>query len=191
MTERVLYFDLVGGAAGDMVLASLIDLGASLDNVRSAWSKVGLAKVTAEVKAVDPAGLRALSLDVYIDGQLADADVVEGSPKAVVEPHHHAHEHHAHEHGHGHRPYAAIRDLLSKADLPRPVVEKAQDAFRRLADAEGKAHGIDPEKVVFHEVGSDDAIADILGVATAWHELSIDRVVVSAFPLGRGLTRGG
>ncbi|MEO1337457.1 MAG: LarC family nickel insertion protein, partial [Myxococcota bacterium] len=205
MTERILYFDLVGGAAGDMVLAALLDLGASLDTVKAAWAKVGLDRVTAKVVPVDPAGLRALSLDVFVDGQLADADVPEGSSMAVAPPHEHdadhRHAHHDHGHAHhdhddshahhGHRPYAAIRALLAEADLPKPVIDRAQDAFWRLAEAEGKAHGIDPAEVVFHEVGSDDAIADILGVATAWHELAIDRVVVSPFPLGHGLTRGG
>ena len=225
MTDRVLYFDLVGGAAGDMIVASLIDLGASLDRVRQAWEKVGLDRVTAEVKQVDPAGLRALCLDVCIDGVLADSDVPEGTSKAVldeVEPathasghhdhhggHHHGSGHHDdhegahdhqhgsghHDHGHhhhaGHRPYRAIRKLIDGAGLPPAVVRLAHDAFRRLAEAESLAHGIDVEQVVFHEVGADDAIADVVGAATALHELQIDRVVVSPFPLGSGLTRGG
>ena len=215
MSARVIYFDLVGGAAGDMIVASLVDLGASLDDVRTAWSKLGLHRVTVDAVTVDPAGLRALSLDVRIDGELADAGVPEGTTKLVESAggddakatpahshdhshHHHdgkpADQHHAHgEHGHhaGHRPYMAIKSLLDESDLPGPVIALAQDAFRRLAEAEGKAHGIDVEQVVFHEVGADDAIADIVGAATALHALRVDRVVVSPFPLGRGLTLGG
>ena len=96
----------------------------------------------------------------------------------------HSHVHHAH-----HRSYPSIKTLLDEADLPTAVVQLAKDAFHRLAVAEGQAHGIDPEQVVFHEVGADDAIADIVGAATALRSLAVDRVVVSPFPLGRGLTR--
>ena len=227
MSERVLYFDLVGGAAGDMIMAALVDLGASLDEIRRAWSKMGLDRVTVEAVPAHPAGLRAVRLDVRIDGALADSEVVEGTSKIVGASHReggrghehagpghsghghehaghgsghghsghgHAHEHHAsthHHEGHAHRPYAVIRKLLEQSDLPGPVVALAQDAFHRLAEAEGLAHGIDPDDVVFHEVGADDAIADIVGVATALHSLAVDRVTVSPFPLGRGLTRGG
>ena len=200
MTGRVLYFDLVGGAAGDMVLASLLDLGASLDGVRAAWAKVGLDRVTAETRQVDPAGLRALCLDVHIDGELADSGVPEGTSKIVTSaddhhgsamapghgPHHHDHPPHV-----GHRPYRVVRDLIASAGLAPDVVRLSLEAFRRLAEAEGRAHGIEVEQVVFHEVGADDAIADVVGAATALHELQIDRVVVSPFPLGSGLTRGG
>ena len=216
-----------------MVLASLVDLGASLDRVRDAWARAGLERVTVDPVQVDPAGLRALMLDVRVDGKLADSAVPEGTSKVATPlpstdgrhpdgssgpmtggadhhhehapgAHHHheravAHAHHPHptgphesgHHHHGHRPYREIRKMLDTIGLPPPVVALAQDAFRRLAEAEAKAHGIDPEQVIFHEVGADDAIADILGVAVALHELDIRRVTVSPFPLGRGLTRGG
>ena len=204
MTQRTLYFDLVGGAAGDMIVASMLDLGASLDRIRDAWARVGLDRVTAEVRSVDPAGLRALSLDVRIDGLLADVETNATvghdrgvRPHRAHEPHHHDHgsHHHHHDdhppHHHGHRSYRTIVELLAGADLPPPVVRLAQDTFRRLAEAESHAHGVPIDEVMFHEVGADDAIADILGAAVALHDLNVDRVVVSPFPLGRGVVQGG
>ncbi len=215
MSQRVLYFDLVGGAAGDMVMAALVDLGAPLDTIREAWAAMGLTRVSVEAVPVNPAGLRALSLDVLIDGTLADTGVPEGTSKLLSrssapgpeEPgradhgHHHGRHHREpspsrdsiadHHHHDGHRPYREIRALLETSGLPERVVAISLETFRRLAIAEAQAHGIEPEDVVFHEVGADDAIADVVGAATALNALRVDRVVVSPFPLGQGLTRGG
>ncbi|MBX2813464.1 MAG: DUF111 family protein, partial [Myxococcales bacterium] len=111
--------------------------------------------------------------------------------------HSHVHEGHSHSHGHeepshphGHRPWVVIRDLIDSADLTDRARGFAQDAFQRLAKAESFAHGIPMEQVEFHEVGSDDAIADIVGTAVAIDELNIHTVIASPFPLGRGLSRG-
>ena len=62
-----------------------------------------------------------------------------------------------------HRTWRSIREL----EMP----ELAQEAFRRLAIAEGRIHGIDPEDVHFHEVGAIDAIGEVCGVALALEDL--------------------
>ena len=77
-----------------------------------------------------------------------------------------------------HRTWRTIREL----DMP----ELAQEAFRRLAIAEGRIHGIDPEDVHFHEVGAIDAIGEVCGVALAVESLKIARTVCSPLPAGRG-----
>jgi pyridinium-3,5-bisthiocarboxylic acid mononucleotide nickel chelatase len=171
--KKILYFDLIGGAAGDMLLASLLELGASLDSVRAAWDTVGLSHVQLESKQVKPAGISARQVDVLIDGLLADTD--ESSQSA----HHHAH-----------RPYREIKSLLQNAPLDAKTKAIALDAFLHLAEAESKAHGVDIDTVEFHEVGSDDAIADIVGTAAAITALELDEIIVSPVPLARGLTKG-
>lgn len=189
--SRVLYLDLVGGAAGDMLLAALLDAGADEAAVRGAIDVLGLSEVELRTQEVHPAGLRARQVDVMIRGVLADTEVAPDGMDHLVDPAHHDHDHdHHHHHAHGHRPYTAVRDLLAQADLPTEVRSRAQDVFRRLAEAEGLAHGVPLDEVVFHEVGADDALVDIVGVCAAAHALRLDRVVVSPVPLGRGLTRG-
>ncbi|MCC7384254.1 MAG: LarC family nickel insertion protein [Deltaproteobacteria bacterium] len=228
MTDRrVLYLDLIGGAAGDMLMASLIDLGAPLERVRAQIAALGLSEVSIETREARPAGLRARQIDVMVRGVLADQehdsddahahahaydyDHDHDHAHAHAHAHDHAHDHdhaHAHDHAHdhdhdhahahdhpharahGHRPYLEIRALLERATLPPRVRAWSLDAFYRLAEAEGAAHGVPIESVEFHEVGADDAIADIVGVATALDALSVDEVVVSPVPLARGLTRG-
>jgi uncharacterized protein (TIGR00299 family) protein len=87
-----------------------------------------------------------------------------------------------------HRHWSEIRDQLDAADLPPRAKERAQAAFRRLAIAEGRIHGIEPEQVHFHEVGAVDAIGEVVGVALALEALGIDTVVCSPLPLARGFT---
>ena len=77
------------------------------------------------------------------------------------------------------------RRSTARASRPRARA-RAQEAFRRLADAEGRIHGIEPERVHFHEVGAVDAIGEVCGVALALEALAIDRVVCSPLPAGRG-----
>jgi uncharacterized protein (TIGR00299 family) protein len=86
------------------------------------------------------------------------------------------------------RDWASIRDQIAAAGLPARAAARAQDAFRRLAVAEGRIHGVDPERVHFHEVGAVDAIGEVCGVALALESLGVDRVVCSPLPVGRGFT---
>jgi uncharacterized protein (TIGR00299 family) protein len=152
-----LYLDCVGGVAGDMMLASLIDAGASLDTVRSG---LPIAALDLRVEHVERQGLRALALTVVTG------------------------------HDHAHRTWRDVRALIDSGSMPERARARAHATFARLAEAEGRVHGVSPEEVTFHEVGALDAIADICGVALALEDLGIDDVICSPLPLGRGLTRG-
>jgi uncharacterized protein (TIGR00299 family) protein len=143
-----------------MLLAALLDAGAALDVVRSAVSAVVPGEVEVRTRVVSRAGLRALKVDV--------ASAAEDHP---------------------HRAWAKIRSLLDAADLPGPVRERALAAFGLLADAEARVHGRHPDEVHFHEVGSWDSIADIVGVAAALADLGVDRVVTSPVAVGSGRVR--
>jgi pyridinium-3,5-bisthiocarboxylic acid mononucleotide nickel chelatase len=91
---------------------------------------------------------------------------------------------------HAHRKWRDVRALIDSGSMPERARARAHAAFARLAEAEGRVHGVSPEEVTFHEVGALDAIADICGVALALEDLGIDEVVCSPLPLGRGLVRG-
>src|SRR5262249_31505940 len=88
-----------------------------------------------------------------------------------------------------HRRWRSIREQIDAAGLPEPARAVAQEAFRRLAHAEGKIHAVDPEEVHFHEVGAVDAIGEVCGVALALHSLRIARAVGAPPPVGRGLVQ--
>lgn len=91
--------------------------------------------------------------------------------------------------GHGHRPYREIRDLIERAELPARVRERSLRVFAALAEVEGAMHGIDPGDVEFHEVGSLDAIVDVVGTCAALESLGIDRIECSPITVGQGTVR--
>jgi uncharacterized protein (TIGR00299 family) protein len=154
---RLLYLDCVGGVAGDMLLAALLDAGADPQAVRSGLAGVGVQGLAVETERAVRHGISALR--VRVSG--ADAQP--------------------------HRDWASIRDQIDAAGLPERPRARAQETFRRLAHAEGRIHDMDPERVHFHEVGAVDAIGEVCGVALALESLRIDRVACSPLPAGRGL----
>jgi len=70
--------------------------------------------------------------------------------------------------------------------LPASVAADARGAFRLLGEAEAAVHGESLEEIKFHEVGADDAIADIVGAALLVDDLSVDRVVTTPLSVGGG-----
>jgi uncharacterized protein (TIGR00299 family) protein len=80
-----------------------------------------------------------------------------------------------------------VTERVKAADAPAPAVAMAERVIARLHRAEKAVHG---EVVHFHEVGADDAIADIIGACTAMHNLDIGQVAVLPIALGGGLIIG-
>ena len=92
-------------------------------------------------------------------------------------------------HEHVHRTLTDILALVSKSKLSADNQRRVSDIFQLLAEAEAKVHGIDVEKVHFHEVGAADSIADIVGVVVGFDYLGIDKCCASAIPTGTGTMR--
>lgn len=118
--------------------------------------------------------------------------------------HTHSHTHsHEHDHSHSHthdddgsiegggatRTLAEILEIVDELDLPASVAENATDTFRLLAEAESAVHGTDVETVHVHEVGADDAIADIVGTALLVDDLDVERIVTLPLSTGSGSVR--
>jgi pyridinium-3,5-bisthiocarboxylic acid mononucleotide nickel chelatase len=155
----ILYIDCVGGAAGDMLLAALIDAGADVAAVRAALAATGVAGLDLELTRVERHGIGAAHVD-------------------VVAPPEHAH-----------RSWRDVREIVEAAGLADWPRERALDAFSRLARAEGMIHGVPPDEVQFHEVGSLDAIGDVIGVCVATASLAPDEIACSPLPTSRGFVR--
>ncbi len=109
------------------------------------------------------------------------------------EGHSHGAEHsHDHDHaeGHGHtRTYAEVVELVESMELPDSVEADALEAFRILGEAEASVHGMELEETGFHEVGTDDAIADVVGCMLLLDDLrgqGVERVVTTPLRAGGG-----
>jgi pyridinium-3,5-bisthiocarboxylic acid mononucleotide nickel chelatase len=92
------------------------------------------------------------------------------------------------QHAHS-RNYRDIVNLLETAALDDNVKRRALDTFAFLADAESRVHDLDRDAIHFHEVGSMDAIIDIVGCSAALEELALDWVVVSPIATGTGMVQ--
>jgi hypothetical protein len=164
---RVLHLDMPSGIAGDMTLAALTQLGAPLEPLEEALGAMGLVGVEVRALPVEVSGIAALGLEVREGG---------GDPDQADHGHHHPH-----------RRYAEIRALLARAGLPAGARGRAEDMFARLAEAEGRVHGVPADEVAFHEVGAVDSIADLVGVALALEHLAPGRLSASPPVVGHGV----
>ncbi len=164
---RTAWFHCFAGTAGDMTMGALVDAGAD---------PVAIAEIVARLDLTD----YALTFEPVLRCGIASTHAV-----VVIDDHSHDHSH-EHEHEHEHRPYRVIRDLLTTADLPARVRERALATFDALAEVEGAMHRMAPLDVGFHEVGSVDAIVDIVGTCAALEVLGIDRIVCSPIAVSRG-----
>jgi hypothetical protein len=168
-----LHVDCASGAAGDMMLGALIDLGVPVDAIGDALDAVGAGRERLRVEKVVKHGIASTNVTVDTHGH-------------VFEGHHHHHHGHDHEHDHGHTHYADIRHRIEHATLTEGTRRRALDIFDRLARAEAKLHGSTVEHVAFHEVGAIDSIVDVVGTAAALDWLAPASVTCAEVAMGHG-----
>ena len=159
---RVAYFDCPSGAAGDMIMASLLDAGVPLAALKDGLEKLALGGWDLRTRQVMKGAFRATKVDVEIDRS-------------------------AHQHQ---RSLRDILQILEASGLAPSVKERAGRIFTRLADAEARVHGTSRESVHFHEVGAVDAIVDVTGAVLALDLAGVRAVHVSALPIGGGYVAG-
>lgn len=155
-----IHLDPVGGIAGDMFAASILDLRPDLEaGLARALSDSGLARhVTVHTIACHDHALNGRQLKVT----------------PAVAPA-----------AHEHRSYREVCRILEEASLSPGVRARTMDIFERLAHAESRVHGTEPEAVEFHEVGGWDSVADV--VCAAWLiEALAATWSCAALPQGRG-----
>jgi uncharacterized protein (TIGR00299 family) protein len=161
--KQSLVVDAFSGAAGDMLLAALIDAGASVKALQDCTQAIpALAKVRVDVESVRRGAFAAKKLTVTL-------------------PHEHAH-----------RGLSDITMIIDAATLlSERVRAQSKDAFARLAAAEAKVHGTTVEKVHFHEVGALDAILDVVGFFALAETMGVDRFFYTTLAMGAGGTVRG
>jgi uncharacterized protein (TIGR00299 family) protein len=170
---RVIRFDPLGGASGDMILGALAGIGADLHGIFQELSAQLPDPVGVVVSPADSHGLHGLRASVSTESAAHDR-WVDVSPHAGAQ------------HGGGHHHHPEHRTLADVANLLGGRHPLALRVFERLAEAEGRVHGRDPSAVHFHEVGALDAIADIAGACLALRQLGVDGVAVGPLPCGTG-----
>ncbi len=161
---RTLAFDGQTGASGDMLLGALLAAGADRSRLTSVEAALDVAY---EVESVTRTGIRATAVDVVTADDQADA--------------------HGHLEGGGpHRHYPEVIEIVEGLDLAPSVEARALAICERLGEAEATVHGTDLHETHFHEVGADDAIADVVGVCLLVEDLGVEHVVTTPVAAGAG-----
>lgn len=156
---RILFLDAFSGISGDMFLSAMLDLGVPLELLQATLSKLPVDGYRLVRGSRAYGGVSASSFSVEIEGDQPE------------------------------RTWSSIDTMLQQAPLDEAVRSLSRRIFRTLAEAEGRVHGIDPAEVHFHEVGAVDAIADVVGAATAVAWLAPSEIVCTPLPLGHGTVR--
>jgi hypothetical protein len=173
---KTLYLDLSSGISGDMFLGALIDLRADASKLERELRKLKLDGYHLHVARRQKSGIEGVKLDVQLDESRRSR--VEGRKQ----------EHHSKGKAlpDEQRTFAEIKRLIERSKLSPWVKKKSIAVFQRIAEAEGKIHGLPPTRVHFHEIGAVDSIVDIVGACIALEILGKPRVLASPVVEGTG-----
>ena len=153
---RIAILDPAAGISGDMTLGALVSLGAPAAWLEGLPSRLGLTGVGVRIQHVRRSSIDCHQVEFTIPEQ-----------------------------PHGRHVGQLIR-LVESAPISDWVKEHAVRAFRLLAEAEGRVHGVTPEKVHLHEVGAVDAVLDIVGSLEGFEQLGVEAVYNWPVAVGSG-----
>jgi uncharacterized protein (TIGR00299 family) protein len=153
---KIAYFDCFAGAAGDMIVASMLDAGLDFDFLKSQIETLDLKNLTLKINETKRAHLRAIQFVVSSKEQ----------------------QHHRH--------LEDIKEIITKSKIAQKAKQTAISIFERLARAEAEVHGIEPDEIHFHEVGAIDSIVDIVSASIGFDALKIEKVYCSTISVGSG-----
>ena len=180
---KTLYIQCNMGVAGDMLTAALIEFVDSkgfLDKINS----FGLPDVEVTLNEVTKKGIKGNKIDVIINGVIESE---EGNKHRYIEEnqiHHQDKKHH-----HSHTTMQDVESIISNLDLPDKVKSDAIAVYNLIAEAESKVHDTSVSDIHFHEVGTMDAITDVISVCLLMNMIAPDKVVVSSVNVGSGTVR--
>jgi len=156
---KLAYFDCFSGISGDMTLGALVDAGCELEILRAGLAGLQVPGWSISAEKVWKNGMAATFVRVVTEDQSK------------------------------HRGLSAILEILGRSQLTEQVRKNAAAIFRRLGEAEAAVHDVPLEKIHFHEVGSVDAIVDIVGACIGFEALGIEKFSCSALNVGGGTAK--
>jgi uncharacterized protein (TIGR00299 family) protein len=200
---KTLYFECNMGAAGDMLMASLIELHDNPKVFLDKLNSIGIPNVVVTAEPSIKCGITGTHIKVTINGQEEEPELHhsehqhEHSHNGHDHHHDHSHDEHdhheqthsEHHHHHSHNSYHDIEHLIGHLNVSDNVKKNALTVYKLIAEAESCAHGVPVDKIHFHEVGEMDALADITGVCMLIEELAPDAILASPVNTGSGHVR--
>ena len=170
---KILYIECSMGVAGDMLMGALYELLNYEDRKKftDKMNSLGIEGLHVEAVPSVKCGINGTHMNVTIDGH------------EELESHHSEHHHH-----HGASMHD-IRHVIDAAGISETVKKNAVEVYECIAQAESRVHGKSADEIHFHEVGSKDAMADVIGCCMLIDIIGADRIVVSPVTTGFGNVR--
>lgn len=194
---KTIYFQCNMGAAGDMLMASLLELLDKPEIFIDKLNALNIPKIYISYNKAEKCGIVGTNMVVKVDGVEEDNIIYKGNHKHSDTEHKQFHSSHInlpdkHNHenkAHSHSKLKDICQLIDNLEIPAKVKEDAQNIYKIIADAESKVHNRELGDIHFHEVGTMDAVADIVGVCLLINEISPDKIIASPINVGSGQVR--
>ena len=204
---KTLYLECGMGAAGDMLMAALLELIPDRQAFIDKMNALGLPGVRVEAEQAVKCGITGTHMKVTVNGQEEESLDAHGHHHDHEHEHEHEHEHHhdhehehehhhehehAHEHEHDHahhHHHASVADIdgiIDGLDISAKAKADAKAVYALIAQAESRVHGHPVSEIHFHEVGTLDAVADVVGVCLLMEEIGAEKIVASPVHVGSG-----
>ncbi len=146
------------GISGNMIIGALVDLGASSQDLKFIMEKTAneFGKVEVNFSNLNKHGIKSCYCEVKT---IEKGEVLN---------------------------FNDFISKIKKLDIDDKIKKKSINIFTRIGEAEAKVHGSSLEKVHFHEVGSADAIADVIGSVYGYYSLKLDKEEIIGLPIAVG-----
>ncbi len=173
---KTLYLECNMGIAGDMLMSALYELCDEKELFLKKMNQLFSPDIRLTPIAHSKNGIMGTQMQVLIHGK----------EEHVYEPNHSAERTEQHHHG---ASYPSIAEKIETFDLPDVVKKNALAVYQCIGSAEAKVHGTNIEQIHFHEVGTLDAIADVVGCSYLFYLLAPEKIICSPIHVGSGFVR--
>lgn len=167
---KTLYIECNMGAAGDMMMSALLELHPDPNKFLEKINNIGIPDVTVKAKKVSKCGIHGTHIDVEFNGETEETD-------------YHTHLQHNHHH---HSGIKDIKNIVDNLNVSDKIKSNAYSIYQIIAKAEAFVHQCDIENIHFHELGTMDAVTDIVGVCLLMDELAPEQIIASPVCTGYG-----
>ena len=157
---KVAYVQTIGGASGDMLLASMIDAGLNKSILEEVVESLSISGVKIETSSSQRGGTAGTHVDIELD-------------KEAQLP----------------RTWQDFTSIVSASDLSESIKSTSYKIFQLIGQAEAAVHETELEHVQLHELGTLDTVVDVVGVVAGLEFMGIEKLFCSALPTGSGTVR--
>lgn len=166
---KTLYLECKMGAAGDMLMGSLLELIPDAQEFFDGMKCLEKFGIEIEREKSIKCGISGTHMKVLVNGRKERGRNEDDGH----EPYH----------------YSDLKQKINELELPEPVKKDVLKVYQMIGEAEAEVHNTDLKQIHFHEVGSLDALADITGVCLLIYLLKPERILASPVYLGNGTVR--